>query len=146
MNITIERLQEILLNHSRWIQGAEGGERAYLQGADLRGADLQGADLQGAYLQGADLQGAYFYDREGTKIVISKQPLSLSGLRWHVIVWDTHMQIGCELHNHAQWAKYDDARIAQMDSGALEFWREQKGFLLGLCARHAIIKPEDDSK
>ena len=34
-------------------------QRAYLEGADLRGANLEGADLRGAYLRGANLEGAY---------------------------------------------------------------------------------------
>ena len=64
MRISAEKLKEILESHGKWWRDEEGGERAYLRGADLRGADLQGADLQGAYLQradlrGADLQGAY---------------------------------------------------------------------------------------
>jgi hypothetical protein len=65
-DITIngKQLSEILELHKKWIFSAEGGQRADLQGAYLRGAYLQGADLQGAYLrgaylQGADLQGAY---------------------------------------------------------------------------------------
>jgi len=61
---TPEELTEVLRLHKLWAQDEEGGQRAYLQGADLRGAYLQGAYLQGAYLrgaylQGADLQGAY---------------------------------------------------------------------------------------
>ena len=51
-------LRVVLEKHQKWLRGEEGGERAYLRGADLQGADLQGAYLQGAYLQGAYLQGA----------------------------------------------------------------------------------------
>lgn len=61
---TAEQWREILEKHARWLGSEEGGERAYLRGADLRGAYLRGAylqaaDLQGAYLQRADLQGAF---------------------------------------------------------------------------------------
>ena len=62
-----KELKKVLKNHSKWVKGL-GGQRAYLQdanlratnlrGADLRGADLQRANLRGAYLQGADLQWA----------------------------------------------------------------------------------------
>ena len=52
-----EQLQEILAAHTQWLDG-NGGERADLQGANLRRADLQYADLRGANLQYADLRGA----------------------------------------------------------------------------------------
>ena len=55
-------LQEILKNHILWLK-ENGGERAKLQYANLRGAylrdaDLRGANLRGAYLRDADLRGA----------------------------------------------------------------------------------------
>ena len=55
---TPDQLAEVLRLHKLWVEGAEGGQRADLQGAYLQYADLQGADLQRAYLQCADLQGA----------------------------------------------------------------------------------------
>ena len=59
MTITSSDIPGILERHKKWARWEEGGQRAYLRGADLQGADLQGAYLRGAYLQGADLQGAY---------------------------------------------------------------------------------------
>ena len=66
-----EQLKEILEKHKKWINNEEGGKRADLIGADLRGAnlseaDLIGADLRGANLSeadliGADLRGANLY-------------------------------------------------------------------------------------
>jgi len=53
-----DEIGKILEAHKLWIFN-QGGERADLRGAYLRGANLRGADLQGAYLQGADLRGAY---------------------------------------------------------------------------------------
>ena len=52
-----EELGEILKEHEEWLM-SEGGSRAYLSGADLRGAYLRGADLSRATLSGADLRGA----------------------------------------------------------------------------------------
>jgi len=54
---TKEELQEILINHKKWLN-ISGGKRAYLRGADLRDADLRRANLIGAYLRGANLRGA----------------------------------------------------------------------------------------
>ena len=44
MKISVEKLQEIIENHDRWLRDAEGGKRAYLSDTDLSGADLGGAD------------------------------------------------------------------------------------------------------
>ena len=53
-----QELKTVLELHKKWLDGEEGGQRADLQGANLREADLRGADLQGANLREADLRGA----------------------------------------------------------------------------------------
>lgn len=47
----------ILSEHKKWVNN-EGGERADLCGADLRGANLGGANLRGADFRGANLRDA----------------------------------------------------------------------------------------
>ena len=124
---------------------------ASLAGANLAGANLAGADLAGASLAGASLAGANLTDAclaganltdarlTGAKwrngIVINKPPIQLFGLHWSVTILDSHMKIGCELHALADWAAYDDKRIAEMDGRkALRFWRAHKDVLLSLAA------------
>lgn len=63
----MNNMQEILRLHSLWVTGKEGGSRANLFGADLRGTDLScvnlsGADLSGVNLSGADLRGSNLYN------------------------------------------------------------------------------------
>jgi len=140
--ISVERLQEILLNHKLWIDsGYTKGERADLRDAYLRDADLRGAYLRGAYLRDADLGGADLRDADlggadGEKIEIKKAPIQISNLYWPVTIWDNHMQIGCEFHSHEEWEKFDDERIKDMDDHATEFWIEWKTTLLGICEKH----------
>lgn len=43
--MTQEELNVILDKHRKWLRGKEGGEKANLLGADLRGVNLRGADL-----------------------------------------------------------------------------------------------------
>ena len=106
---------------------------ANLTGAYLTRANLMGANLTGANLTGADLTGADFTRARWQDITISKPPIQLFGLYWPVTILDSHMQIGCELHSLAEWAEFDDARIARMDGrNALRFWRAHKDALLAL--------------
>ena len=58
MKITQEKLNEIIESHGKWLRNEDGGEKAYLGGADLRDADLRGAYFRGANLKGANLRGA----------------------------------------------------------------------------------------
>ena len=109
---------------------------ANLTGANLTDANLTGANLTGAYLTGANLTGANLAGAKWRNgIVINKPPIQLFGLHWRVTILDSHMQIGCELHALADWAAYDDKRIAEMDGReALRFWRAHKDVLLSLAA------------
>jgi hypothetical protein len=59
MEITQERLNEIIASHAKWLRYENGGEKADLNSADLSGAYLNGANLSGADLSGANLSGAY---------------------------------------------------------------------------------------
>ena len=112
---------------------------ADLTGADLTGADLTGADLTGAYLTrayltGANLAGAKW--RDG--ITITKTPIQISGLQYPAHILDTHIQIGCELHSHDEWASFDDARISMMDGlKARRFWQDNKDVILAIAKNHA---------
>ena len=63
----------------------------------------------------------------------SKTPLQIGGLTWHVTIIDAHMHIGCQYHSLADWAAFDDAKIAAMDGrDALRFWRAYKPLILGV--------------
>lgn len=55
---TNEKLKEIIEKHKKWLNYEKDGEKANLQGVDLRSADLQGANLRSANLRNANLQGA----------------------------------------------------------------------------------------
>ena len=52
-----EELRAVLENHRKWLED-DGGERANLRDADLRGANLRFSDLENADLSGADLRDA----------------------------------------------------------------------------------------
>ena len=63
------QLDAVLEAHRLWLQG-EGGQRASLEEANLRGASLEEADLRGASLEEADLRGADLWgaDLEGANL------------------------------------------------------------------------------
>ncbi len=102
---------------------------ANLSGANLNDANLSGAYLSGANLRGTNLSGAIY----GDSIPMEKTPIQVGGLAWPVMILDTHMQVGCELHSLADWVDFDNERIAKMDgSGARRFWKVNKESLLAL--------------
>jgi uncharacterized protein YjbI with pentapeptide repeats len=105
---------------------------ADLYGADLRGANLYGANLDGANLRGANLDGANLYGE-----ILKRTPLTVTGLRWFVLITGGFLRIGCQRHSHADWANFSDEQIAQMDSHASAFWTTWKAPLLSMCAAHA---------
>ena len=53
-------LEEILKKHKRWLNNEEGGERADLQGVDLRNVDFSDVDLSYANFRGANFSEANF--------------------------------------------------------------------------------------
>lgn len=127
-----------------------------LSGADLSGADFSCADLYGANLSGADLSGAnlsgkvnlYGTNLSGATLYratlygekLTKEPIQILGLRWFVLITVEQIRIGCELYEAAEWEKFEDSRIALMDSDALEFWKKYKDMILGLHKIHAENK------
>ena len=107
---------------------------AYLRGADLRGADLYGANLRGADLHGANLYGANLYDADGEKIIIEKVPIQILTDTYDIIIFDAHMQIGCEFHLLSDWLGFSNKRISEMDgTKARRFWELWKAPLKEIC-------------
>jgi len=102
---------------------------ANLSGANLSDANLSDANLRDAYLSGADLRGA-----DGEKIIIEKIPIQVLTDTYNIIVFDAHMKIGCEFHSLADWWKFSDKRIAEMDgTKARHFWKIWKEPLKAIC-------------
>ena len=58
IDMTQEKIKEIIEKHALWLKDDESGERANLRGADLSGANLRLADLSVANLSMANLRGA----------------------------------------------------------------------------------------
>jgi hypothetical protein len=46
--------------------------------------------------------------------------------RYTVVACDDWLQIGCEGHRAHEWAQFSDECIADMDRGALDWWRKNK--------------------
>ena len=124
---------------------------ANLSGADLSGADLSGANLRGANLRGANLSGAHLIDAHlsganlrGAHLIGAN--LSGANLRrmasgnnreirtmqtgeWIIVYTDDMMAIGCRQYSLSEWWSFSDDQIADMDKGALDFWRKWRPIL-----------------
>ena len=66
--------------------------------------------------------------------------LTINGLKWPVATSGTHIQIGCQQHTVEEWESFDDARIADMAGGALDFWREFKPTIMAMAAHRRGLK------
>jgi len=78
--MTENEIKEILENHQKWLNN-DGGKKADLSGANLRGANLRGANLRGANLRGADLRGANLSGADLSGADLSGADLSGANLR-----------------------------------------------------------------
>ena len=87
--MTSEEIKKVLDLHKKWLNNEQGGERANLREADLRGANLSEANLRGAdlhlanlseaNLRGADLRGA---DLRGADLDFSCFPIWCGGSKF----------------------------------------------------------------
>ncbi len=90
---------------------------------------LEAAVKSGANLRGAKIRGG---------ITVTQAPLQVLGLTWTVIIWDRHMQIGCEFHSHDEWRNFTDAEWIKMGGKDADTFRAaHKAVLMALCDSHA---------
>ena len=113
---------------------------ADLSGADLSGADLRYANLRDANLRGADLSGANLHvaNLHGANLHcadLSGAAVVIYGPMWSVYITNNHIRIGCQSHNLNDWVNYTDEEIENMDNDALEFWKENKEFIINQCRK-----------
>ena len=140
-----DQINVVLTSHRAWLCG-EGGERANLQEADLRLANLlvsnlqesnlQGANLGWANLRGADLRDADLLEAnllEANLLEANDVPIQMQVGPWLVHIHGGYMKIGCEHHSVNEWKKFKDKRIELMDEYALEFWQQNRKWLLAAC-------------
>ena len=120
MLIKQEELTVVLDKHRLWLDDQEVGERANLTGANLTGANLTDANLTDANLTGAILTGANGNMREIKSLFLETWPITYTS---------EYLQIGCERHLITEWWDFDDDRIHEMDSMAMEFWTKWKLFI-----------------
>jgi len=100
---------------------------ANLTGATLNGATLTDANLTDANLTGANLNGA-----NGVNDWIKFAQIERYAISYTADV----IQIGCQIHTHAEWAAFTDAQIRAMDGkAALDWWGKYKDWLFATIAR-----------
>lgn len=120
-----QELQAAIKKHGEWLNGCEGGERlslirANLQEANLWGANLRGATLWEANLWEADLRGCVGNGREIKSMQINE---------WPIVYTHDILCIGCQQHKITDWWGFTDGQIADMATGALEWWKTWKPIL-----------------
>ena len=105
---------EVLQRHAKWLKNEEGGERADLHEADLRGADLHEANLRWADLRGADLHEANLRWADLHEANLYEADLHEADLRWA----DLHEANLYEADLHEadlRWANLREANLREAD-------------------------------
>ena len=97
-----EELAVIVEKHGKWLRNEEGGECANLRSANL----LCMGDMRNIKTIQADI--------------------------WQIGYTHDTMQIGCQRHLIAEWWKFSDEEISQMDSQALAWWKVWKPILMSM--------------
>ena len=110
--MTESDIKKTLEEHICWLND-EGGRRADLRWADLRGANLRGANLRRANLSGADLSRADLRGADLRRADLRGADLSRADLRWADLS-------GANLH----WANLRGANLreANLDFSVLPLW------------------------
>ena len=104
---------------------------ANLCGANLRDANLYGANLRDANLYGANLRGADLCDANLCGINGNLRHVKSIQIETYYITYTTKViQIGCQRHTIEEWKNFDDEKIKQMDSKALDWWKKWKPILM----------------
>ena len=125
-----------------------GADLSYsdLYGADLRYSDLYGADLRDANLSYSDLYGANLRGANLEGEILSQTPISMTGLRWPILITDGFMRIGCQRHSHADWEGFGSGAIESMDCNAPSFWSQWRDPLMAMCKSHASTAKKEKTE
>ena len=107
---------------------------AYLRGSDFRGANLRDVDFRDADLRDVDFSGA---DLRGADLIV------ITWEWWTTYITKGHIRIGCQSHTLQEWKNFSDEEIIRMGPKALEFCKQNKELIIGLCERFETNKGEE---
>ena len=114
-----------------------GAVLRYFDADTLSGANLSDANLSGANLSGADLIGA---NLNGSDLII------ITWSHWETYITPGHIRIGCQSHGLESWKNFNDEQISEMDSKAIDFWKQNKELIIGLCERFEVKNTGDENE
>ncbi|PWG74415.1 hypothetical protein DF186_18030, partial [Enterococcus hirae] len=73
---------------------------------------------------------------------ITKQPIFIYGLNWHVRITANMIKLGCKHFTIDEWASFTDEQITEMDDEALEFWDAHKLAIMAMSESHRVKQAE----
>ena len=120
--ISDTELKAIIYKHAKWARGEDGGERADLRDADLRGANLRNADLRGADLCDADLCNANLRDADLSGANLRGADLSGANLR------DANLHSADLSDAHLSDANLSDANLSDAKNIDKIAWNARTAF------------------
>ena len=152
-----EDVNLVLKNHQNWLLGVSGGSRADFLGKTLSGlifdesgtslerANFGWACLDNVHFKNISLKGSYFGGTNLSRTTFkgvnltrcdfldctgnNKHIKTIQAGKYIVNYTAEIIQIGCENHPIEDWFSFSDEKIARMDDGALDWWKDWKPIL-----------------
>jgi len=93
---------------------------------DFSGCNLEDANLTDANLRDANLIGANLFNTVGN----NKEIFTFQLKEYTINIHKDRIQIGCKNYSYEEWKNFSNEEIDSMDSKALEWWKENKDFVL----------------
>lgn len=100
-------------------------DNVHFKNISLKDAYFEGSNLSRTTFKGVDLSECDLRDCTGN----NRQIKTIQAGKYIVNYTTEVIQIGCENHSIEDWFSFSDEKIARMDDGALDWWKDWKPIL-----------------
>ena len=97
-------------------------------------------DKDGKELVALEVDSLRHANLNGSDLIIITWP------HWETYITPGHIRIGCQSHSLDEWKNFNDDQIEKMSSLALDFWKQNKELIIGLCERFEVKNTGDENE
>lgn len=104
-----------------------------LADADLHGSTLVGVDFSHSNLRDVWLESATMLNCELREVIGNGVEIKTFQTESYMVNFTKHdIQIGCKRFTVEEWTNFTDHEISQLDTGALDWWKQWKDVVLSI--------------